>query len=393
MTRVGWFHCLAGASGDMLLGVLVDVGVPIATLQESIDALRVEPIELSVQEVTKHGLAATKVDVHVTRSTVTRTWPAVRSLLEDAPLPDVVKQGALDVFQRLANAEALVHRTTPEQVHFHEIGGLDALADIVGAVTGLHALGLDRIAASPVATGLGMTRTEHGVLPVPGPAVLALLEGAPIYSGGVAAELCTPTGAAILASVVTEWGDLPPIVVEAVGVGAGDRDFDEVPNVLRLVIGEAVSASSTGEESLLLESNVDDLDPRVWPSVVQSLIDGGADDAWLTPIQMKKGRPALTVSALCSPLVAPEVMRVLFRETTTIGIRERSVTKHALERAIRTVVVGEADIRVKVARFDGVVVNAVPEYDDVAALAMKTGRPVKVVLAEAAAAAASLFDG
>lgn len=391
MTRVGWFHCLAGASGDMVLGALVDAGVPIAVLQEAIDTLGVERVELTATEVTRHGLGATKVDVRVARSTVVRTWPHVKQLLDEAPLPLPVRVRALEVFERLALAEATVHRTSPDLVHFHEIGGLDAFADIVGAAAGLHHLGLDRVVASPVATGMGMTRGEHGLIPVPTPAVLELLRGAPLYSGGVPFELCTPTGAALLAATVTDWGEMPELVVTAVGAGAGERDLEEVPNVLRLVVGDAVAQAPTGDVGIVLEANVDDLDPRLWPGVISALLDAGASDAWLTPIQMKKGRPAVTVSVLTPPAYADALRRVLFRETSTIGLRERAVTKRSLDRSVETVTLADGSpVRVKVARLDGEVVNAVPEFDDVATVAAKQERPVKAVLAEANALAAAL---
>lgn len=394
MTRVGWFHCLAGASGDMMLGALVDAGVPLDVIQDAVDTLGVERVEVTAEEVTRHGLGATKVSVRVTRSVVVRTWPHVKQLLEAAPLALPVRQRALAVFERLALAEARIHRTSPDLVHFHEIGGLDAFADIVGTAAGLHHLGLDRVTASPVATGMGMTRGEHGMIPVPTPAVLELLRGAPVYSGGVPFELCTPTGAALLAGTVAEWGEMPELVVETVGAGAGDRDLEEVPNVLRLVVGDAVERRSNGDTGLVLEANVDDLDPRLWPGVVTALLDAGASDAWLTPIHMKKGRPAVTVSVLTPPAHVDALRRVLFRETSTIGLREREVTKRALDRTVETVTLADGSpVRVKVARLDGEVVNAVPEFDDVATVAAKQDRPVKAVLAEANAAAAALLPG
>jgi hypothetical protein len=377
----------------MMLGALVDAGVPLDVIQEAVDSLPVERVELTAEQVTRHGLGATKVTVRVARSTVIRTWPHVKQLLESAELALPVRTRALAVFERLAYAEATVHRTSPDLVHFHEIGGLDAFADIVGTAAGLHHLGLDTIVASPVATGMGMTRGEHGMLPVPTPAVLELLRGAPVYSGGVPFELCTPTGAALLAGSVTSWGDMPELVVTAVGSGAGDRDLEEVPNVLRLVVGDAVESNAGGDTGVVLEANVDDLDPRLWPGVIQALLDAGASDAWLTPIQMKKGRPAVTVSVLTPPAHSDALRRVLFRETSTIGLREREVTKRSLDRSVETVTLDDGTpIRVKVARLDGEVVNAVPEFDDVATAAAKQDRPVKAVLAEANALAARLGE-
>jgi len=362
-------------------------------LQETIDTLPVERVLLTAEAVTRHGVGATKVDVAVERSTVVRTWPHVRDLLDSADLPEPVRRTALDVFERLALAEATVHRTTPDLVHFHEVGGLDALADVLGAAAGLHHLGLDNVAASPVATGLGMVRSEHGMLPVPTPAVLELLRGAPIYSGGIPYELCTPTGAAILAATVAEWGDLPPMTLDRTGVGAGGRDLDEQPNVVRLVIGDLLDPGVSAERhsSVVVEANVDDLDPRLWPGVVGALLAAGAVDAWLTPIHMKKGRPAVTVAALTAIEQLDAVRTVLFRETSTIGVREQTVTKRVLDREMVTVHLSDGtEIKVKVARSDGRVVNAVPEFDDVAAAAAALGRPVKAVLAEASALAYEL---
>ncbi|HVF19685.1 MAG TPA: nickel pincer cofactor biosynthesis protein LarC [Mycobacteriales bacterium] len=388
MSRIGWFHCASGASGDMVLGALVDAGVPVEHLQEVLDGLPVERVTLSAETVTRQSLGATLVHVAVERSTVVRTWPHVRDLIESADLPEPVRRTALDVFERLALAEAAIHRTSAELVHFHEIGGLDAIADIVGAAAGLHHLGLDAVAASPIATGMGMTRSDHGMLPVPTPAVLEVLRGVPVYSGGVPYELCTPTGAAILSGVVTTWGELPAMTVDRVGTGAGTRDLDEMPNVLRLVIGEAQPASAAGAPGVVVEANVDDLDPRLWPGVLSALLAVGAADAWLTPMHMKKGRPAVTVSALCTVAELEAIRGVLFRETSTIGVREHEVTKRALERELITVALADgSEVRVKVARLDGRVVNASPEFDDVTAAAAANGRPVKAVLAEAAAAA------
>lgn len=391
MTRTGWFHCLAGASGDMILGAVVDAGVPLETLQTAIDSLGVEPITLSAKDVTRHGLGATLVTVEAPSSKVVRTWSNVRAILQESALDETVRRTALGVFERLAIAEARVHRTTPELVHFHEVGALDALADVVGAAAGLHALGLATISASSVATGLGMTRGEHGVIPIPAPAVLELLTGAPIHTGGVPFELCTPTGAAILAATVSSWGELPPITLERVGVGAGSRNLDDLPNVLRLVIGTAAAGAAdepTPTPATVLEANVDDLDPRLWPTVISSLLAAGASDAWLTPIQMKKGRPAITVSVLCDEGATLAMREVLFRETSTIGVREYSVSKRALEREIVTVTMAAGvTVAVKVACLLGTVVNAVPEYDDVVAAAAALGQPAKTVLAQAAALA------
>jgi uncharacterized protein (TIGR00299 family) protein len=388
---IAWVDASSGASGDMLLGALVGAGADLGAVRAAVDALGVEPVVLSARPVARAGLAATKVEVGVAESAVRRTWTDVRALLEAARLAEPVRSRALDVFARLARAEGAAHGIDPAEVHFHEVGALDSLADVVGVSAALHDLGIGALHCSPVTLGRGEVRTAHGVLPVPVPATLAVLAevGAPVAGGDVDGEACTPTGAALLASAVTTWGPLPAMRVHVTGSGAGDRDPAGRANVLRVVVGEPVDAAAT-DDALVLEANVDDLDPRVWPSVLASLLAAGAADAWLTPILMKKGRPAHTVSALVPAGVADAVRRVLFTESSTIGVRSHPVAKHALDRESRTVDVDGCPVRVKVARLAGVVVNVSPEYDDVAAAAAALGRPAKAVLAATTAAAHAL---
>jgi uncharacterized protein (TIGR00299 family) protein len=327
------------------------------------------------------------VHVHAPDSPHHRTWPDVQALLAEAALAPAVRDGALAVFERLAVAEGRVHRISPDEVHFHEVGALDALADVVGVVTGFAHLGLTRVTASPVALGSGSARGAHGVVPMPGPAVLELLAGIPVVAGAVPAEMCTPTGAALVAHLVTEWTTLPPMRVERVGTGAGGRDPDELPNVVRLVLGSPADAQPTG--AVVLETNVDDLDARLWPGVLDALFAAGASDAWLTPILMKKGRPAHTLSALCRPEAVPAVQAAVFATTSSIGLRVLPVGKVALERRHASVEVLGGTVGVKIAVDDGRVVNVSVEYDEVAALARSLGLPVKEVLRAATAAAAA----
>jgi uncharacterized protein (TIGR00299 family) protein len=387
-----WIDASSGASGDMLLGALVGAGVPVEVMQSAIDAVAPEPITLRVEEVRRGGLAATRVHVDVAESHHHRTWRDVRALLGDADL-------AVAVFERLAVAEATVHGTTPDDVHFHEVGALDAIADVVGVCAGFAHLGATSVTASPVAVGSGTIRAAHGTLPVPPPAVAELLRGAPSYAGAPGdaqpMELCTPTGAALLTTLATAWGPQPAMTVDTIGVGAGGRDPEGHANVLRIFLGFETGASAPSSTSgrtddttgdpLLLECNVDDLDPRVWPAVIAALLEAGASDAWLTPILMKKGRPAHTLSVLVDAARAADVRAAVFRQTSTIGLREQPVAKHALEREFASVDVGGQTISVKLARHDGSVVNAQPEYDDVARAAAVLDRPVADVLAEAAA--------
>ncbi len=384
---IGWLDCSAGVSGDMLLGALVDAGADLGVLQEAVDRVGVEPVRLERSTVTRAGLGACKVDVVVDERPRTRTWSDVRELLERADLGERVRATALGVFARLAAAEAAVHRTTPEQVHFHEVGALDAVADVVGAAAGLDALGLTSVTASPVVLGSGTTSGAHGPLPVPPPAVVALLQGAPVLAGPVAQEMTTPTGAAVLASVVASYGPLPPMVLRRSGTGAGGRDSTELANVLRLVLGDPVEAP--GSDAVVLEANVDDLDPRLWPGVLSSLLEAGAHDAWLTPVLMKKGRPAHVLHVLCPPARVAVLQEVALRETTTLGVRSYAVTRRVLDRAWRTVEVDGRPVRVKLGLLGSEVVNAVPEWEDVAAAAAALGRPAKLVLQDAAALASA----
>ncbi|MGY1821952.1 nickel pincer cofactor biosynthesis protein LarC [Geodermatophilus sp. SYSU D00079] len=386
---IGWLDLAAGASGDLLLGALVDAGVPLEVPAAAVAALPVEPVRLVPEQVSRHGLGATRVHVHAPPSTAHRTWADVRELLGGADLAPAVRAGALAVFERLAVAEGRVHRVAPDDVQFHEVGALDALADVVGVVAAFEHLGLSRLTASPVALGSGSARSAHGVVPVPAPAVLELLAGVPVHAGPVPAEACTPTGAALLAARVDEWTTLPPMRVTRVGTGAGARDPEQLPNVVRLVLGEP--ERPTPASAVVLEANVDDLDPRLWPGVLDRLLAAGASDAWLTPVLMKKGRPAHTLSVLCPPGAVDGLRATVFATTSTIGLRVVPVGKVALERTSASVAVLDGRVGVKLAVLDGRVVNVSVEFDDVAALAARLGVPVKEVLRAATAAAEAAY--
>ena len=323
-----------------------------------------------------------------------RTWRGIEQLLATADLAARVRADALAVFGRLAEAEGRVHGVPADQIHFHEVGALDSVADVVGTCAALHALGIERLTAGPVAVGSGTVRAAHGEIPVPVPAVAELARGWRIQAGG-AGELTTPTGMALLAALA-ECADLPALTVDAVGTGAGTRDTPGRPNVTRVLLGDALDARADDEETLVvLEANVDDLDPRLWPGVLNRLLDAGAADAWLVPIVMKKGRPAHTLSVLCQPSVAAALRDVMLSETSTLGIRHHEVRRHALPRAWVTVAVEGAQVRIKLGRVGDLIGQATPEFEDVAAVAARTGTPTRRVLdqASAAAAAAGLVEG
>ncbi len=407
---IAWFDVSAGSAGDMICGALIDAGAPLDLVQAAVDAVIPGAVRLRAEPVTRAGLRATDLTVQVLAADQDhRSWSTIRGLLERSALEPEVRAGATAVFARLAEAEGRVHGIEADDVHFHEVGALDSIADVVGSCAALHVLGLgggiavaggpSRIGAGPMALGSGQVKSAHGRLPVPVPAVLELVRGWSVVAGGVG-ELTTPTGAAIITALAGECAALPALTVEAVGTGAGDRDTPGRANVVRVVIGhpgtiaavaEPASVAdglvTTASAATVLETNVDDLDPRVWPGVLARLLAAGASDAWLTPILMKKGRPAHTLSVLSSPDRAAALRAVILRETSAIGLREHAVTKHALDRVWVPVPVTGGNVRVKAAASAGVIVHATPEFEDVAALAEEAGRPVRDVLEEAVAAA------
>ncbi len=392
---IGWLDTTSGASGDMLLGALIDAGASETEIAAAISAVAPEPIQLRTEHVHRAGLAARHAHIETADSNTPRSISDVDDLLRAASLDEAVKQHASAVFRLLADAEARVHGVTADAIHFHEVGALDAIADVVGVCAGFEALALDELHCGPIAVGSGSVSAAHGRLSVPVPAVVELLRGVATYAGPLTAEMCTPTGAALLRHWVTSWGSQPLMSVERVGTGAGSRDFAEQPNVLRLLSGTGGTGGGTGVggRALVLETNVDDLDPRMWPTVLQRLLSAGASDAWLTAILMKKGRPAHTLAVLTTVEAAESVRAAIFSETSAIGLRETTVGKLACDRTFSNVDIGGHPVSVKVASAGGRVVNVQPEYDDVAAAAVALGRPVKQVLAEAVAASAYLWSG
>jgi uncharacterized protein (TIGR00299 family) protein len=398
--RCAWIDASAGASGDMLLGALLDAGAPLEAVAAAIGALGVEPIEIRPRPVRRHGLRATKADVLVQDAAASRTLWDVLGLVAGANLAPAVAAFATDVFRVLATAEAAVHGEDLEQVHLHEVGALDSLADVVGCAAALDALGLleprVRIVVGSVALGSGSVETAHGPLPVPVPAALAIFagRGAPVAAGGDG-ELCTPTGAALLATLADEWGALPPMRIDAAGVGAGSADPPGRANVLRVVLGTALAPAGVPwrqDDLLELEATVDDLDPRLWPAVLDALVAAGAVDAWLTPVVMRKGRPGHVVTALVAAEVVDAATRALFAQSTTLGVRLRPVARRALPRDEVVVSVDGCDVRVKRGLLDGRPVTVQAEYADAAAAAERLGVPVRTVLERAAALARGRDD-
>ncbi|MEU4215423.1 nickel pincer cofactor biosynthesis protein LarC [Actinoplanes sp. NPDC026623] len=388
--RHAWIDASAGVAGDMLLGALVDAGADLRAIRRAVDAVVPGAVGISSTVVTRAGLRAVHLTVEpLIADSPRRTWSTIRDLLAGAELPERVRERAGAVFARLAGAEARVHGLPAADVHFHEVGALDSLADVVGVCAALEDLGVATLSAGEVAVGSGRIRTAHGDLPVPVPAVAELARGWRIRSGGDG-ELATPTGMAAIRALAASCGDLPPLLVEAIGVGAGGRDTPGRANVVRVVVGTRASARDRpSEPAVLLEANIDDLDPRLWPGVLAGLLESGAADAWLTPIVMKKGRPAYTLGVLCHPGRAEALRDRVFRDTSTLGVREGALRKYPLSRAFVDVGVAGATVAVKVGHDHGLITQVMPEFDDVAALARRLGRPERQMLADAVAAAAA----
>ena len=420
--RIAYFDCFSGISGDMALGALVDAGADFDSLKDGLSALGVGGYDLTAERVAKNGVAATSVTVvpsnrphqrrgcsgkkpaPVFREPVfrescsrngqhhhTRAFSEIRRIIEGSKLSDSVKSRSVATFRRLGEAEAKVHNTDIEQIHFHEVGAVDAIVDIVGACICLELLKIDSACASPVPTFHGTAHTAHGTFPLPAPATAELLKHVPWRARDVDGEIVTPTGAAILVELAGSFGGMPPMSIESIGYGAGEKDFD-IPNVLRVMVGEAVSEQGfpdlPGEckEVAVIETNIDDLCPQLYDVVMERLFSSGALDVYLTPIQMKKNRPATLLSVMCAPHDVDKMSGILFEETSTIGVRIDTRTRICLPRETISVDTKFGPIRVKVARSGGEPVNVQPEYEDCKAAAAKHAVSVKHVMSAATVA-------
>jgi uncharacterized protein (TIGR00299 family) protein len=377
VTRLAWFHCFSGIAGDMALGSLLDAGADLEEVRGLVGRLPVTGWALEVEAVTRCGVAATQAHVRTEETSVVRTAAHISALVEEARLPDRVRQRALAVFGALADAEGRLHRRPPEQVHFHEVGGLDAIVDVVGTCAALEVLEIDTIHASAVATGTGMVRSAHGLLPNPAPAVVELLASvrAPTTGLDVGVELTTPTGAALLAGLASSFGPLPSMVVECSGFGAGEREIDGRPNATQVVLGTQVAALAAGQPVLLLEVNVDDATGETLAHTIGALLAAGAHDAWITPIVMKKGRPAHTISALADVALAVQVADALVAESGSLGVRGVRYERWPSERRTDVVEVAGYPVRVKVSPG-----RVKVEHDDAARVAGRAGLPLREVL-------------
>ncbi|MDP8954699.1 MAG: nickel pincer cofactor biosynthesis protein LarC [Actinomycetota bacterium] len=378
---VAWFHCFAGIAGDMALGSLVDAGADLDEIRAIVARLPVPGWTVTAEETMRGGLTATRIVVAVEPSTVTRTYAHIDALLDEAVLPERVRHRASATFAAIAAVEARLHRRTLEQVHFHELGSVDAIVDIVGVAAALEVLGVDAVTASPVATGLGMVRSRHGLLPNPAPAVVELLAGAPTRGLDIPVELTTPTGAGLLAALAESWGPMPAMTLTSSGFGAGTADLDDLPNLTQVVLGVAPAPAPAGRPVVVLETNVDDVTGETLAHALAVLLEAGALDAWVSPIVMKKGRPAHLVSALVDPLDSRRLAEVLARETGTFGVRATSTERWPSPRAVEEVEVAGFTLRVKV--MDGPGGRAKVEHDDAVIAARGLALPVFEVVSRA----------
>lgn len=382
-----YFDCVSGASGDMILGALLDAGLPADVLRERLAALHLPGFELRVEKVEKCGIAATQVDVVVDDDVPERHLPQLEAIVQGGDLPAYVVEKSIAVLHRIGEAEAAIHSSSLDHVHLHELGGIDTIVDVVGAVSGLDALGIERVRCSPIPLGRGFTNSAHGRIPLPAPATVALLRGAPVIGSEIQAETVTPTGAALLSTLSADFGAIPAMTLSAVGYGAGRKDF-AIPNVLRVLVGEAAAAGDSGLQALVvLETNIDDLNPETYDYVMGRLFAAGALDVFLAPIQMKKNRPATLLSVICWPSAAAVLSDILFAETSTLGIRRYEVMRQALPRRSQTVETTYGPVRVKVAHWGDGQAKAAPEYEDCRKLAAQHNIPLREVYRAAVQAA------
>ena len=383
--RTLYFDCFAGASGNMILGAMLGLGIGRAQLESELDKLGLPNVSLKVENVDRSGISAIHVQVLAPDQKDHRHHSDILSIIESSNLSQSVKQRSIEIFTRLADAEATVHGIAREKVHFHEVGAIDAIVDIVGACICFELLGIERFVCSKIHVGSGFVDMEHGRFPVPPPAVAELLRNVPVYSTELLGELITPTGAAIISTISEAYGPLPEVSLQSTSYGAGSRTYEKFPNVLRVMLGETeqiAKAKTDIDDLLLMETNLDDISPQVLSYVMERAFALGVLDCWFTPIQMKKNRPATMISVLCSKDKRELISGLLYSETTTLGLRIREVERECLSREIRSVATQFGPVDVKLAYYEGKLVNAMPEFEQVKKIAIEAGLPLKDVQTE-----------
>jgi len=375
LQKIAFFDCFAGISGDMTLGALVDLGLNLDELTFHLKKLHLSGFHIQASPIQKHTVSGTKVNVIVTDDAHPhRHLSDIQNIIERSELSSPVKEKALIVFSRIAEAEAKIHGTTTENIHFHEVGAIDAIVDIVGTLIGIELLGIERIFSTPVRLGTGTTKSMHGIIPVPAPATLELLVDFPVVQTQIGSELTTPTGAALITTIAQAADQVFEMVIDNIGYGAGQRDLEEIPNMLRVVLGHKKSILES-DEALIIESNIDDMNPEIYPFVIDKLIQAGAMDAFLTPIIMKKGRPAIMISVLTDYSSLYKVISILYQETSTLGLRIHHVNRQKLPRTLEEIETPFGKIVVKVAFWEGKK-RYIPEFEVCKKIAEDKGLPL-----------------
>jgi pyridinium-3,5-bisthiocarboxylic acid mononucleotide nickel chelatase len=393
--KIAYFDCFSGASGDMILGALMDAGLPLEKLKTELAKLKLAHYDLEVEKVTKKGIAGSQAVVIIEEDPHHhhhRHLSHIKTILENSGLENDIKEKSIAIFTRLAEAEAKVHKTSVDHIHFHEVGAMDAIIDVVGSVAGLAALGIEKIVCSSLHVGAGTVECAHGTLPVPAPATVELVQGKPVYSTGVEGELLTPTGAAILTTLASEFGPMPAMTPETTGYGAGNADIS-IPNLLRITIGEAAEEIKgfESERVAVMETSIDDMNPQIYDYLIEKMLHMGVMDVFLVPLHMKKNRPAILLTVLCKMEMMDKITDFLLAETTTIGVRWRIDYRMKARREIRVEKTTHGDIGFKVAKIGDRTVNVSPEYEDCKGVAMKKNIPLKDVLDAARSVATKLI--
>ncbi len=389
--KILYFDCFAGISGDMVLGALVDAGLKPTDLKAELAKLSLTGWDIRAEKVMKNALSAIRLHVETAEGHVHRGLSDITRIIDNSGLDDKIKKQSKDAFTQLAEVEAAIHNKSVDEIHFHEVGALDAIIDIVGSMTGIHLLGIDKVFSSRVHVGTGFVKAAHGEIPLPAPATMALLRDVPVYSTGIEAELTTPTGAAILTTLAEEYGPLPSMKVESIGYGAGGRDLP-IPNLLRVCLGTAEAERYDEDTVQLIETNIDNMNPEFFEFVSERLFTAGALDVWTAPIIMKKSRPAVTLSVLAEENDTAKITDIIFTETTTLGVRSRRVRRQKLQRESIVVPTKYGEIRVKIGKLGDEIKNIAPEYDDCKKAADGHSIPLKDVYDEARRAAWAALD-
>ncbi len=383
-----YFDCFSGVSGDMILGALVDSGVDLETIKSELEKLNLLGYSLKAYKTKRGQISGTKVDVELAETQNDphhhgRHLSSIKKIIEESNLSKEVKKRSLNVFQKIGVAEAEIHNIPLEKVHFHEVGALDSIVDIVGSVAGIVSLKADKIYASAINTGEGMVKCDHGTMPVPAPATVKLLEGIPCYSSGVKKELATPTGVAILNEMVDEFGSLPPLKIQGSGFGAGGHEIESTPNLLRLIVGEMGEVKGSAGNMIMVETNIDDMNPEFYDHISQRLFDAGAVDVFSASILMKKNRPAQKLSILAPSIDFQKIQKIVFEESTTFGLRYYPVDRAILDRKNVNVETVYGSVNVKIGSLNGEVLQIAPEYEDCKILAKQMQVPLKQIYNEA----------